>query len=222
MFNNLECWPVSQIENVKLDLYDGSDPSDLGLAIREELSNFIVLSTDTTRPILANFFTEFKGPSRDLNVLERQALRDAGEGGRAMVTIRTHLDPQTAYDSNAYTTIFTYAPNGLLNLYTVHAVKVKGNVYPCELRIIRHRSFAMLDSPDTFREGATWFRNARELMKEYRDSHIDRANKKEQTQQAVAVDEAVQAPPPMQHRASIIVAVPPLQPATRQGLRPPQ
>jgi hypothetical protein len=38
------------------------------------------------------------------------------------------------------------------------------------------RSFAITDSLNTSREGATWFRNARDLTREYRDAAIACAN----------------------------------------------
>lgn len=226
LFDNLLSWPVHTIKEVKPDSYDGSEPSDLRLEIREMLSKSIEPSTDKSRPILANCFQAGKGPKGDPCILRRQALRDGAEGARGIQAIRNYIDPLTAYDAKAYTMTSTYQPaGGLLILYTVHVVKVTGKDYPVEYHMMRVGCFAMLHSPATFREGATWLRNGRDLMKEYRDIHIAEANKKYQTQQAAAADQAVQAPSPVQPLANtqshVIVAVPPLQPAPRrEGLRP--
>ncbi|KAI4195614.1 MAG: hypothetical protein LQ346_003392 [Caloplaca aetnensis] len=230
VFNNLQDWPMKNIKQVKPDSYDGSDPSDLRLGIREMLSESIEPSTDKSRPILANCFKEGKGVKGSPLVLRQQALRDGGEGGRAMIAIRTYIDPETAYDGNAYTMAATYHPEGgLLILYTVHAVAVTGKPYPAEYRMRRLNIWIMDFAPEAFREGATWLRNGRDLMKEYRDGHIALANNKFQTQQAAAADQAVQAPSPAQPLANtqphVLVAVPPPQPvppqsAHRKVLRP--
>ncbi|KAL8937922.1 MAG: hypothetical protein Q9211_003440 [Gyalolechia sp. 1 TL-2023] len=172
---------ASQSGSRKRHWYDGSNPSDLNQEIRRLLSRYIEPSTDTSRPLLPNYFTEGKGQSGSTHVCELQALHDGGLGARGIEAIRNYIDPQTVYDGNAYTITSTYHPTGLLTLYTMHAVEAKGQVYPAEFRMIQVRSFAMTDSPATFREGATWLRNARDLMKEYRDQHIAAANSKVQT-----------------------------------------
>ncbi|KAL8926877.1 MAG: hypothetical protein Q9208_002686 [Pyrenodesmia sp. 3 TL-2023] len=227
VFNNLRPWPVGAIKAVKPDSYDGSNPSDLRLEIRELLSELIEPSTNKSRPILANSFTAGIDATRDPDILRRQTLRDGGEGGRAMAAIRTYIDPKTAYDGNAYAMTSTYHPGGgLLTLYTVHAVEVTGEKYPAEYHMIQLRSFSMVDAPATFREGATWLRNGRDLMKEYRDDHIAKANNKFQTQQAAAANHAAQALFPVQPLPNplprVIVAVPSPQTARREGLRPRQ
>ncbi|KAL9027444.1 MAG: hypothetical protein Q9196_004029 [Gyalolechia fulgens] len=165
LFNNLQAWPVGNINTAKPDWYDGSNPSDLNQEIRRLLSRHIEPSTDTSRPLLPNYFTEGKGQSGSTHVCELQALRDGGLGARGIEAIRNYIDPQTVYDGNAYTITSTYHPTGLLTLYTMHAVEAKGQVYPAEFRMIQVRSFAMTDSPATFREGATWLRNARDLIR---------------------------------------------------------
>ncbi|KAL8906110.1 MAG: hypothetical protein Q9207_002242 [Kuettlingeria erythrocarpa] len=225
VFNNLQDWPMKNIKHVTPDSYDGSDPSDLRPEIREMLSESIEPSTDKSRPILANGFDEVKAPKGSSFVLQQQALRDGGEGGRAMIAIRTYINPETAYDGNAYTMIATYHPvGGVLTLYAVHAVAVTGKPYPAEYRMRTLNAWIIQLAPEAFRQGATWLRNGRDLMKEYRDEHIALANNKFQTQQAAAADQAVQAPSPAQPLANtqphVLVAVPPPQPANRKGLRP--
>ncbi|KAB8356402.1 hypothetical protein FH972_023985 [Carpinus fangiana] len=44
--------------------FDGSRPRDIHRSIRDQLSYYIVPSTDTSNPALPNFFAEVKGPNR--------------------------------------------------------------------------------------------------------------------------------------------------------------
>ncbi|KAL8973923.1 MAG: hypothetical protein Q9197_001834 [Variospora fuerteventurae] len=180
LFNNLLDFPRGDIKDAKPDWYDGSDPSELRKEIRQKLSLYIEPATDDSLPMLPNFFAEGKGPDGSPRVVELQAMQDATLGARGILAIRGYIDPSKQYDNNAYNIAATYLPSGLLTIYTMHVVQVTGQAYQDEYHMTRLRSFAMTDIPETFREGAAYLRNARELMAEYRDQHIALANNKAQ------------------------------------------
>ncbi|KAL9015579.1 MAG: hypothetical protein Q9185_007025 [Variospora sp. 1 TL-2023] len=181
LFTNLLDFPEGNIKAAKPDWYDGSDPSELRKEIRQKLSLYIQPATNDSLPMLPNFFTEGKGPDGSLRVVELQAMQDATLGARGILAIRGYINPSTKYDNNAYTMAATYHPSGLLTIYTMHVVQVTGKAYRDEYRMIQLMSFAMTGAPETFRQGATFLRNARELMAEYRDHHIALANSKAQS-----------------------------------------
>ncbi|KAL8987849.1 MAG: hypothetical protein Q9177_002992 [Variospora cf. flavescens] len=176
LFNNLLDFPGGETKVAKPDWYDGSEPSELRKEIRQKLSLYIQPATNDSLPMLPNFFTEGKGPDGSLRVVELQAMQDATLGARGILAIRGYIDPSTKYDNNAYTMAATYHPSGLLTIYTMHVVQVTGKAYRDEYRMIQLSSFAMTGAPETFRQGATFLRNARDLMEEYRNQHIALAN----------------------------------------------
>lgn len=126
---------------------------------------------------LPNFFAELKGPKGTPDVCENQALYDGALGARGMHKLQSHVDPETAYDGRAYTIISSYEHGGLLAMCTMHASPSKDPKIPTEYRMTRLRSVAMLDSVDTFRQGATALRNAREWAKEKREELKTAANR---------------------------------------------
>lgn len=176
-FNNLQGFPDNNITIAQPDWYDGSNPSELHKEVREQLSEYIVPSTNTSLPMLPNFFVEGKGPDGSSRVCELQAMQDATIGTRAMLAIRSYIDPQTAYDNNAYSIACTYYPSGQLTIFIMYVTKPAEDQQP-QYHMMQLRSFVMTDQPESFREGATSLRNARDLMMEYRDQHIAAANSK--------------------------------------------
>ncbi|KAL8904075.1 MAG: hypothetical protein Q9207_003502 [Kuettlingeria erythrocarpa] len=178
-FNNLQDFPDGNITMAQPDWYDGSNPSELDKEIRAQLSEYIIPSTNTSLPLLPNFFVEGKGPDGSSRVCDLQAMQDATLGTRGMLAIRSYIDPQTAYNNNAFTAACTYYPSGQLTIFIMYATR-EAQEQP-QYHMMQLRSFVMTDQPETFREGATFLRNARDLMKEYRDQHIAAANSKIQT-----------------------------------------
>jgi len=177
-FGNLKHLTDGSITKAKPDFYDGSRPAELNRQIREDLGPYIVPSTNTAAPCLPNFFTEAKGPKGTSDVCKRQALYDSAVGARGIHELRSYVDPETAYDNNAYTIASTYHPSGLLTMYTTYPTLSKDAKRPTEYRMTQLRSFAMTDAPDTFRQGARVLRNAREWAEEQREELIAAANGK--------------------------------------------
>ena len=59
------------ISNAKPDYYYGSRPTELDPRVRRDLAPYIIPCTDTSRPLLANHFTELKGPDGKASEMKR-------------------------------------------------------------------------------------------------------------------------------------------------------
>ena len=179
LFGNLKHLTDGSITKAKPDFYDGSRPADLNKQIREELGPYIVPSTNSAAPCLANFFTEGKGPNGNTAVCKRQALYDGALGARGIHELRSYVDPETAYDNNAYTITSTYhGGSGDLTIYSTHPAPSNNPQNPIEYRMTQLRGWKMTDIPETFRQGASALRNARDWAKEKREELMIAANGK--------------------------------------------
>ncbi|KAL9628717.1 MAG: hypothetical protein Q9204_005715 [Flavoplaca sp. TL-2023a] len=175
-FTNLQDLTDGSITKAQPDFYDGACPEDLNKQIREELGPYIVPSTNTAAPCLPNFFTEGKGPKGYIDVCKLQATYDGAIGARGIHKLRSYVDPETAYDNNAYTITSTYHPSGLLTMYTSHPVESTDPKHQTEYRTTQLNSYAMTGNPDSFRQGAAAWRNGRDLTREGRKELIAAAN----------------------------------------------
>jgi len=178
-FTNLKDLTDGSITKPQPDLYDGARPEELNKQIRDELGPYIVPSTNTAAPCLPNFFTEAKGPKGTTDVCKRQALYDSAVGARGIHELRSYIDPETAHDNNAYTIASTYhGGSGALKLYTTHCTPSTNPNRDYEYRMTQLNGWDMTGNPDTFRQGASALRNARDLTKEKREELIAAANGK--------------------------------------------
>lgn len=178
-FTNLKDLTDGSITQAQPDFYDGTRPEDLNKQIREELGPYIIPSTNTAAPCLPNFFTEGKGPDGSAPVSKLQAMYDGALGARGIHELRSYVDPETAYDNNAYTITSTYhGGTGALKLYTTHPTQPTHPNQGTEFRMTQLNGWDMTGNPDSFRQGATSARNGRDLMEEYRERHIAAANAK--------------------------------------------
>ena len=178
LFGNLKYLTDGSITQAKPDFYDGSRPAEFKKQIREELGPYIVPSTNTAAPCLPNFFTEGKGLNGTTAVCKRQALYDGALSARGIHELRSYIGQETLFDNNTYTITSTYHHSGLLTMYTTHPTASESPTNPIEYRMTKLRSFAMTDAPDTFRQGASALRNARDWAKEKREELITAANGK--------------------------------------------
>jgi hypothetical protein len=178
LFNNFE--PLSEgVAKAKPNYYNGSRPVELDLHVRRDLGPYIVPSTQQHTPVLPNFFMEVNGHDGSVAVPRRQALHDMAYGGRAMLEIQSYERDERTYDGNAYTIAATYnSESGMLQLYTMHPTPpVKPGERPAYLTT-RLKGYPMTEDPDSFRQGATAFRNLQDWAKEQRQVAIARANQK--------------------------------------------
>ncbi len=176
-FGNLEDLTDGSITKAQPDFYDGSRPAELDKQIRGELGPYIVPSTNKSAPCLPNFFAEGKGPTGSTPVAKRQACYDGALGARGVHELRSRVDQETAFDNNAYTITSTYHGGaGVLSIFTTHATPSNNVEVPIEYRMTQLNAFAMTGNPDTFRQGASALRNARDWAKEKREELITAAN----------------------------------------------
>jgi len=175
-FNHLE--PLANgISAAQPDYYNGSRPAELHSDVRNDLGRYIIPYNDTSRPMLPNHFTELKGPDGKASEMKRQITYDLGVGARGMLEMQSYGRDGYAYDGNAYTLGATYhSGTGSLQMYTMHPTEPAQPGGNPQYHTTQVGNFAMSDSAETFREGATWFRNSMELAKEFRDKAIAQAN----------------------------------------------
>ena len=176
-FDNLAPLTDGNISNDKPGYYEGSRPADLRLQVRKDLGKYIVPSTDASRPCLPNFFTEVKGPDGSAKVLKRQACYAGSVGARARHELRSYVDHATALDENAYTVAWTYDSGaGTLISYATHPAASEDPERTIDFRMTQLNSYAVTGNPETFRQGASAFRNSRDWAEETRKRLIDSAN----------------------------------------------
>lgn len=190
VFNHLE--PLARdISNAKPDYYDGSSPTQLHPKVRDRLGSYIVPCNDTSRPLLPNHFTEVKSSKGDVSEMKRQLTQDLGNGARGMLVIQSygHEDGCT-YDGNAYTLGSTYhSGNGTLQLFATHPTRPADPHGGPQYHTTEINTWGMTGNIESFRQGATWYRNSRDLAKEYRDAAIARANATAATQAGATTKE---------------------------------
>jgi len=174
VFNNLVKFAPG-IADAKPDGYDGARPVEIDLAVRRDLNGYIIPSTSNELPAAPNHLTEVKGPSGRADVLRRQAMYAGAIGARAMHELQNYGIDTAVYDGNAYTLVPAYNSGaGTLQIYATHPTQsATGRT---EYHMTQLGSYALTHSLDTFRQGATAFRNSRDLSKEYRDRFITAAN----------------------------------------------
>lgn len=176
-FGNFAPLTDGTLANANPDHFFGARPEQLSRQIRDELSDFIVPSTQKDLPIAPNFFQEAKGPDGSPAVATRQACYNGAMGARGIYRLQSYKQDEPAYDNKAYTITSTYQA-GQLKLYTTHPTAPRESDGRAEYIMTPLRSFAMTDNPDTFRSGASAYRNARDWTKEQRDEFIKSANER--------------------------------------------
>lgn len=187
VMGNLESLTAGNLAPASPDLYYGARPESLDKDVRDALSPYIIPSTTEDKPMAPNFFMEVKGPDGSAAVAVRQALYDGAIGARGMHALQHYGEEEPAYDGKAYTINSTYHA-GTLKLYAHHVTPPAAPGGRPEYHMTKLRGFDMTDSRDTFVQGATAFRNARDLVQRYRDSFIQTAN-------ARATQSNVETPP---------------------------
>ncbi|MCJ1384260.1 hypothetical protein MMC17_007376 [Xylographa soralifera] len=174
-FTNLDPLTDGTITPGNPDLFYGARPEQLNRGIRSELSSRIVPSTQKDLPIAPNFLLAAKGPDGTSAVAGRQACYDGALGARGTQSLQSYGQPEPVYDKNAYTITSTYYA-GTLKLFTSHLSQPTGHGGRPEYYMNQLRSFSVTDTPETFRQGASAYRNARDWAKEKRDGFIEAAN----------------------------------------------
>jgi hypothetical protein len=176
VFTQLESITNGITANAKPDFYDGARPEDIDKRVREDLGPYIVPLTHQHAPAAPNFFTEAKPPKGGADVAKRQACYDGALGARGMHQLQSYKQ-EPVYDNNAYTISSTYH-NGQLLMYATHPTAPIGSGNSPEYHTTQLNGWTVTGNRDTYLQGATGFRNGRDLAKEWRDEFISAANER--------------------------------------------
>ena len=159
----------------KVDGYDGARPIKIEKRVRNDLNGYVIPSTSDHLPAVANHLTEVKGQSGRSDVLKRQATYAGGVGARSMFYLQNYGDQSPVYDGNAYTMVSTYhAGEGSLRMYATHPSQSATD--QTEYHSTHVDSYTMTGNINSFRQGATAWRNSNDLAKEQRNSFIQSVN----------------------------------------------
>ncbi len=174
-FTNLDHLTDGSLVPGNPDLYYGARPEQLDRHVREELSGHIVPSTQHDLPVVANFFLAVKGPDGSAAVAQRQASYDGALGARGIQSLHSYGASGSTQDKTARTVTCTYH-DGQLKMYTTHPVHATTPQPRTEYVMTQVKAFALTSDSDSFRQGATAYRNARDWAKRQRDEAIRKAN----------------------------------------------
>lgn len=180
-FSNLESMTAKQTAQPKPDLFDGACFGDVDLPVRKALNTVIMPTENVTVPVVPNFFLEVKSCKGSPLVANRQACWDGAHGARAMHALHNFgskagqgdEDGGELFDGNAYTFSATFCA-GILEMFA-HFVTLAADGRR-EYHMTMLRGVNMRDGIDSFVQGASMLRNARDLAKLYRDAAIKAAN----------------------------------------------
>jgi hypothetical protein len=176
-FANLAALTDGTFINAQPDFYYNVSPDQLDPHVQKKLKSYIVPSVNDRASMLPNNFTEGKGPGGTRAVTKRQACYDGALGARAMQHLQSYGQPEPVYDNNAYTITSTFDGEHL-HMYTTHPTQPADPSGRPEYHMNQCEAFAMTRNPETFRQGATAYRNMRDWIKEKRDEFIEVANEK--------------------------------------------
>jgi hypothetical protein len=165
------------------DLYCGEYPHEsLHRSVREALVKHIDPSALEEMPIIPNFFLECQDsafPERDVKT---RAQHHGAVGSRAIHSLQNYGNEELEYDNQPYTFSVTYHEGNLM-LYAHHVTKpyCEGELPAYHMNQIH--AIHMTASRESFIEGITAFRNARDEAQKHRDRFIAAANRKRSIQQ---------------------------------------
>lgn len=135
----------------------------------------MIIPTSYTRALAApNFFVKAKALRGGANVAKRQAC-DGAVRARAMHYLQTYGEEKPLYNNIACTFSSTYH-NSTLKMYTHHVTAPRAEGDRAEYYMTQLKAYALISDREAFVQGATAFRNARDLARRQRESLICTAN----------------------------------------------
>lgn len=176
-FTNLDPLTNGTLVPGNPDIYYGARPEQLDRRVRDKLGGHIIPSTQDNLPIAPNFFVAAKGPDGSLAVAGRQASYDGALGARGMRSLELfgQEEPVSVNTASTFSSIYH---GGQLKMFTVHPSQPVSSGSRTEYFMHQLNTWGMTGNAETFRQGATFYRNARDWAKEQRDEAIRRANEK--------------------------------------------
>ncbi|KKK16555.1 hypothetical protein AOCH_004572, partial [Aspergillus ochraceoroseus] len=183
-FKNLAPLTDGTLPSAIPDFYHGAAPNQLNPVIRKQLSDQIIPSKQSNRPMAPNFFIEVKGHAGSMLAARGKACYDGALGARAMHSLQQFGNESSTnmpanYDGNAYTMISVYQ-SGFLSIYATHPTSSRSNSpdnHP-DYVMTQLGQWALSGDPETFQQGITAYRNARDLAQEQRNEFIKQANER--------------------------------------------
>lgn len=176
-FTNLDPLTDVMLKPGNPDVYYGARPEQLNRHVRNELSGLITPSTQQDLPMAPNLFLAAKGPDGSLAVAERQACYDGALGAIGVHALQSYGQKEPTYDNNAYVITLIYH-GGLLKMYTTHVAPPPNAGDRPEYHMHELRGWYITGESDSFRQGASAYRNARDWTQQQRNEAIMRANEK--------------------------------------------
>ncbi|KAL9127755.1 MAG: hypothetical protein Q9175_007672 [Cornicularia normoerica] len=176
-FTNLDPLTDGTLVPGNPDIYYGARPEQLDRRVRNELRGHIIPSTQDDLPMAPNFFLAAKGPDGSAAVAKRQACYDGALGARGMDSLQSYGQENTSHITNAYTISSIYH-DGTLKMYTSHPSPPTNPGSRPEYHMRQLNGWVMTGHIETFRQGATYYRNGRDWAKQQRDEAIRRANER--------------------------------------------
>ncbi|KAF6220374.1 hypothetical protein HO133_003506 [Letharia lupina] len=152
-FGNLD-YITEKIVVPQPDWYQGELAGEGNRTLRRLLDKAIVPSKRKERPFLPTYFAEAKGPDGSF------------------------IEGRGAYDGKAYAASAIYHGEGDLKLYTHHMTQPRGPGTLPHTHMTRIKAGNLTDSPQSFREVRTAFRNVGDKTHEYRVQFINEANRR--------------------------------------------
>jgi hypothetical protein len=174
-FTNLDHLTDGTLVPGNPDIYYGARPEQLDRRVRDELSGHIIPSTQDDLPILPNFFLAAKRPDGSLAVAGRQASYDGALGARGMHSLESYGQEGPVF-ANTASTISSIYHGGQLKMFTIHPSQPASSGSRPEYQMHQLNTWGMTGNIESFRQGATYYRNGRDWAKEQRDEAIRQAN----------------------------------------------
>ena len=175
-FTNLAKFDPS-ITILQPDGYYGANPAQIDPRVRSDLNEYIIPSSDTSLPAAGNYFREDKSAKGRADVAQSQAMHAGAVGARGIFHLQNYGNATPVHDGNAYTIASTYHPGtGTLQMYATHPAPPARRGGEPQYYMNQLGAYAMTHAPETFRAGASAYRNAGEWTQQQRDRFIANAN----------------------------------------------
>jgi hypothetical protein len=164
-FTNLDPLTDGTLVSGNPDIYYGTRPEQLDRRVRNKLSGHIIPSTQDDLPVAPNFFLAAKRPDGSAAVAKRQACYDGALGARGMDSLQSYGQENASHVTNACTISSIYH-DGTLKMYIIHPSQPASPGDRREYFTNQLNTWGMTGNIETFRQGATVYRNARDWAKE--------------------------------------------------------
>ncbi len=161
----------------KPGLFDGVKRKDVHESVLHSIGTEIAPTTETSSPILPNFFMEVQGYMGSHFKLMMRSLYDGALGARAVSAAQSFIGGEARqHDGEGFSMVATYGPYpGFLHLNVTHRTKDEESGKP-RYRERMLGSWKLTESMEDFVRGVTALRNAREWARDERTRLVAQMN----------------------------------------------